>query len=272
MTEFADVDWSAGAKHDAPADAVDAPRISRKDFLAMFGADYRSGQHATFLGPTQRGKTTLAFQCLKTVISPKHKALVLASKPKGRDHMMEEVPKDLNLRVIHHWPPDYAPIADRKKNGWVLKPNQRMRNPDEDNAILKTEFRAAILGAYRTSKDKPIITLADEAALIQYDLQLKKECDQALMRGAPVNAMWTIAQRGRWLSYHVYDAAEHLFIFYDPDLSNQARYGEIGGADKREIMRLTASLQTKRLENGRTVSECLYIKRAGPEFFIIETN
>lgn len=251
---------------------VQAEHISRGDFLAMFGRDYKPGQHVTFLGPTQRGKTTLAFQCLKVVISPTHKCLVLASKPPKRDHTMTEVPKKLNLRVIHEWPPEYE-FGDKKRNGWVLQPVQKMRNADEDNAALQREFGKAIMGAYRDAdSDLPLITVADEANLVHGDLKLQKEANQALQRGAPHNAMWTIAQRGRYLSYHVYDAAEHIFLFYDPDMANQMRYAEFGGADRREMIRLTSELRTKEIANGRTISECLYIRRAGPKFYIIGTD
>lgn len=255
---------------DIPVSSV--PTISRQQFVEEFARDYRSGQHVTFIGPTGKGKTTLAFQLLDRVISPDYpKALVLAGKPPGRDHTMEEAAKRLNLRTITEWPPPPA-FGDRKKRGWVLRPNQKMRDHDEDYAELRKQFKAGILGAYRTSPKKPLITFVDEAHLIHYDLKLRKECEMTLTRGAPVNAMWTLVQRGRWISYQCYDAPEHVFIFYDPDLNNQKRYAEIGGVDARELMAITKKLRTERVATGQTVSQCLYMRRAGPEFRIVDIH
>lgn len=250
----------------------EVPTIPRAQFIEEFGQDYHAGQHVTFIGPTGKGKTTLAFQLLDRVISPDYpKALILAGKPPGRDHTMEEAARKLNLRVVSEWPPPPA-FGDKKKRGWVLRPRQKMRDHDEDHAEMRKQFRSGILSAYRTKPDKPIITFVDEAYLVQYQLKLQKECDMALTRGAPVNAMWSLVQRGRYISIQCYDAPEHVFIFYDPDLSNQKRYAEIGGVDARELMAITKSLKTERVATGQTVSQCLYMRRAGPEFRIVDIH
>lgn len=247
------------------------PRVTRANFLSEFGKVYKPGQHVTFLGPTQRGKTTLCIECLHVVISPEFKCIILAGKPPGRDPgLLVRAPEYLNLRVVQEWPPEYS-IRDRKRNGWVLHPKQAMRDDKEDDAELERQFRKAIMWAFRQTKH-PVITVADEAYQIQHDLKLKGVYEKPLLRGAPHNAMWSLLQRGAYASYLSYNAPEHIFIAYDPDQSNQQRYGEIGGVDPRRVAQIVASLKTDQAENGGVISEFLYISRSRSEMCIIEMN
>ena len=66
------------------------PVISRKEFLQEFKHDYHDGQHATGIGPTQRGKSRLFREMLKRVISPDRKAIVLVGKPPGRERTWDD--------------------------------------------------------------------------------------------------------------------------------------------------------------------------------------
>lgn len=247
------------------------PRVSRADFLRSFGERYRPGQHVTFLGPTQRGKTTLCIECLHVVISPTFKCTILAGKPSGRDNgLLVWAPKYLNLRVVEEWPPEWSP-RDRKRNGWVLHPKQKMDDAEgtADDAELRKQFGRAIMSNFRQSK-RPTITVADEAYQVQNDLKLKKVYEKPLLRGAPHNAMWSLLQRGAFASYLSYNAPEHIFIAYDPDQSNQQRYGEIGGIDPKQVSQIVGQLKTGEAKTGGVISEFLYISRSRAEMLIIE--
>lgn len=243
--------------------------VPRAEFVRAFGETYQPGQHVTMLGPTQRGKTTLALQLLQASCSPEHQCVILAGKPPGRDHTMSKAARQLNLRIVEEWPPDWR-YGDRKRNGYVLRPRQSMKNLDADNLNLKIQFRRAMMANYASKK--PVITVVDEAHHVQNDLKLKAEYEAPLMRGAPVNAEWSLIQRGRFMSYQAYDAPEHIFMFYDPDQNNQRRYAEIGGVDPRYIAAIVSQLQTSRAKTGGTISECLYIKRSGPELCIVDVT
>jgi len=241
--------------------------ISRKDLLREM--DYGPGQHLTMIGPTQRGKTTLCIYILNGVATPDHKALILAGKPPHRDPVMNEAAKHLNMRVVEEWPP-VPSIKDRKRNGYVLRPRQTMKNLDADDANVREQFRKGIMSNYRSTK--PVITVVDEAHHVQYDMKLKRECEAPLMRGAPHNAEWSLIQRGRFVSYHCYGAPEHLFIFYDPDRDNRKRYSDIGGVDPEYLERITEGLRLEKGKNGNTISECVYIRRSGPQIMIVDTS
>lgn len=244
--------------------------MPRPVFLRRFKDDYGNGQHVTLLGPTQRGKTTLAFQMAKEVISPERKCTILAGKPPQRDHVMNTVAANLNLRVVEEWPPFKNP-KDRKRNGFVCRPVQTLRDLDADTENIRVNFRAAMLDAY--SSHNPNILIADEASYIYNDLGLKKEYEAILVRGAPDCAEWSLIQRGRFMSYHAYSAPEHILIFKDPDETNVKRYSEmIGGVNPRFIADIVNSLKTYRVRTGGTISEALYIRRSGPEIYVVDVK
>lgn len=248
------------------APTVNVPRVSRETFMTYWHDNYGDGQHVTFLGPTQRGKTTLSHQLLAQVISPQRKCLILAGKPPKRDHVMTSAAKNLNLRVIEEWPPSFS-LKDRKNNGWVLRPHQTLSDLNADENNLKKHFSNGMKANYATHEKR--ITVVDEGGLVYADLGLKKELEAPLTRGAPDNAVWINLQRGRFMTYHAYAAPDHIFIAYDPDESNQKRLSEIGGVDPRVIMEILPTLELRKVETGGTISEFLYIRRAGPQMAII---
>ena len=54
--------------------------IPRTEFCRDY-FDYKAGEHVTFGGPTQRGKTTLAFNLLEYTATPELPVYVAVSKP-----------------------------------------------------------------------------------------------------------------------------------------------------------------------------------------------
>jgi hypothetical protein len=238
--------------------------VPRKDFLHAFGEDYTGGQHVSLFGPTGRGKSTLCFEMLGEVISPDHQVISLHGKIKGRDKVIERAAKRYHLRVVPQLPTATRQKIDRKRkwNGYILVPLEKPMTPQEEEAILKTQFKAGIHHNYRTT-GRNTITHINEAHQTQEDLKLKKDVEAPLMRGGPDNSVWNEAQRGAYLSYHTYNAPEHLIVFYDDDTTNRRRYSDFGCADPDQIMWLTSRLKTRRSADGRTISQCLYIRRGG---------
>ena len=247
--------------------------VPRKEFLRQFGKDYQAGQHVTMIGPTQRGKTTLCLQLLKHVISPKLKCVILAGKPPGRDGIMATAPEQLDLTVVEEWPPNaFQKLRTRKRNGYMLRPFQTMKDLNKDTVNLRNQYRRAMLDCYAAPADQPCIIVIDEAHHVQNELKLKDEYEAPLMRGAPVDAEWSLIQRGRFMSYLAYDAPEHLFLFYDPDRSNAARYSDIGGIEPKRTQYIVENLRTYEIKTGQTISEALYIRRAGPRLSIVDVE
>lgn len=246
--------------------------ISRKDFLEEFRLDHKPGQHVTFLGPTGRGKSTLAYQCLQQVVSPDHQVLSLHGKIKGRDPVVGRAAKQLNLRVVPKLPTDTRMRYDRKRkfNGYLIVPLEKPGDSAaEEMELLHRNFGEAIHHNYVTMGRKTI-THINEAHQTQHELKLREEIEAPLQRGGPDNAVWSEAQRGRYLSYHTYSAPEHLFVFYDDDRDTRKRYADFGCGDPDVIEEICSKLRTDRSRDGRTISQCLYMRRSGG-MFVVDT-
>jgi energy-coupling factor transporter ATP-binding protein EcfA2 len=255
---------------------IDVPVISRKEFIRMFAKDYKPGQHLTALGPSGRGKTTLVGDLAGATVRahPGIDLRVLHGKIKGRDKTIEKLAKAARLTIG----PDHEPtwtqkhITKRDSRGHIVRPLEHAgANAESENDLISGKFRKGIHDAYHRSAKKPIILLVDEAHQAHNDLKLRKDLEAPLMRGRPVCGVWSLVQRGRYVSYMVYDQAEYLLIFYDPDRDNQKRYSEIGGVDPHVLIELSRKLKTKTVADGSTISQALFFRRAGDFLAIVDT-
>lgn len=247
-------------------------RIPRREFVRSFGQDYIPGQHVSLFGPTGRGKSRLCFQLLGQVITPEHQVYSLHGKIKGRDPVVMSVGQRYRLRMVPKLPTGSRQQLDarRKFNGYIIVPLDKPSTPGEEYKLLHDAFGEAISKNYRTTK-RNTITHVNEAHQVQQELKLREEVEAPLMRGGPDNAVWQEAQRGRYLSYHTYSAPEHIFVFLDPDADNRKRYSDFGVMDPKELYYLSTNLRTQRSADGRTISECLYIRRGSGEVYVVET-
>ena len=250
--------------------------VSRKEFVRDFAKNYKPGQHVTFIGPSGRGKSKLAGQLLIAVLAV-HKmitALILHGKIKGRDKTIADLSKAGQLPMLEHYPPNTYEkhVRYRKRRGWILRPLTRPgESVADENKLLHREFKRGIHRSYNASHKHPCILFVDEAHQTHNDLKLRAECEGPLMRGRPVCGVWSLIQRGRYVSYMCYDQAEHVFIFYDPDEDNRRRYSEIGGIDPLVVRELASKLKTRTVADGSTISQCLYFRRSGNVLCIVDT-
>jgi len=247
--------------------------ISRRDFLEEFRNDYHDGHHVTGIGPSGKGKSTLFYQCLSQVISPDRQVFSVHGKLKRRDPTVERAAKMLDLRIVDRLPTDTRMRYDRKRkyNGYIVLPLEKHgTSVEEENELLAERFGQVIHHCYTTPPRRKVILHINEAHQTQVDLKLKSACEGPLMRGAPDCTEWSEIQRGRNVSYMCYDTPEHMFIFKDDDDSNVSRYADFGTGDPRELEALMHNLKTDRSRDGRTISQCLYMRRSGG-MFVIDT-
>lgn len=217
--------------------AAQVAHIPRQDFLRRFWR-YQAGEHATFIGKTQSGKTTLAFELLKRTTTPELPGVILVMKP--RDPTVSRWVKPLRYKRVASWPP---PTASKwhpaPPPGWVLWP--RLGDIDRDNARLHTQFRRALGESYTQAARNPRrrqgrIVFADEVVGLAAELNLADELNAVWMRGSGMGlGLWAATQRPFFAPQLMYSAPVHLFLHTDPDKRNRDRLKEIGGVNAQLV-------------------------------------
>lgn len=235
---------------------VTVETIDRDEFVRNYW-DYKAGQHVTIIGPNGVGKTRLGFDLLGATATREMPAYVLVSKP--RDVEIDRYTKKLHFKTITEYPPYIPLIKSRRPPGYMVRPEQSLKDLKADNARLHQVFEATIMGCY--SSPQPRIVFADEVQELQSGLKLKEELEACWKRGRSLKCgLWALAQRSAYNSQDMYNSAAHLFLFNDPDKRNRVRFSEIGGVDPDLVMDTVYRLDQ---------FQVLYIKRAGPCLCIV---
>ena len=247
-------------------DGVTIYRFDRTEFLTERW-HYSAGEHVTFLGPTQVGKTTLAFQLLEYSAHEHLPAVVIVMKPHQKktratgakvtgDATVAKWGRELKFPVIRQWPPPFS-WARKKPAGYVLWPRHSFI-PAEDNRMLHDEFQKTLLALY---KEGDCIVFGDEVYGLSAELGLDEELVAIWTRGASMGTgLWAASQKPSHIPLWAYSQAAHIFIHNDPDKRARERFGEIGGFDPRLIEHIVAGLADH---------EWLYCRRRGRVMCII---
>lgn len=238
-------------------DAGSIEVVDRRDFLYNRWS-YELGNHVTFLGPTQTGKTTLAFQLLKATTVPEVPGVVLVMKP--RDAVVSNWAHDLKYRIIRDWPPPVTHTKYVKPPGYcVWPPHTFDKDPRIDDARLADVFGRTLANCYKTGNK---VVFADEVYGLTEELKLGRQLNTIWSRGAAMGCgLWASSQRPYSIPQLAYGSAEHLFLAKDPDKRSRDRYGEIGGIDPDLVKEVTQKLDKH---------QWLYIRRTGPEICIVD--
>lgn len=239
--------------------------IPRQEFAAE-RFEYKPGEHVVFGGPTQRGKTTLAFHLLEYCANPDLPAYVAVSKP--FDPTTASEGKRLGYRRVKDWPPavQVSQMWNGKPPGFLVWP----QFGDMDNDVRRcAEITARLIQDRYTAgmRKKRGILVMDDTMVKSKIMGLDREMTTILaMSGAMGLGQWTFVQKptdsGR-TSVWSYGASEHVFLTADPDRRNRARYDEIGGVDPQFVARATMKLKPYQF---------LYLKRTESYVCIVDSH
>jgi hypothetical protein len=229
--------------------------------------DIKPGQHVVFAGPTQNGKTELAFCLLEHTATPEVPAYVSVSKPK--DPVTQKWGKRLGYRIIREFPPTPKVkelFKEGKPSGYLVWPDMRDFNNAIPNATELT--KQLIHGTYADgAKGKKCILVLDDTVTKSKVLGLDNDMTMILtMSGAMGIGGWFFVQKPTGAGNTAlwsFSQSDHLFIARDPDKRNRERYTEIGGFDSKEVDRITQSLEKYQF---------LYLERSHRYMCIIDSK
>ena len=208
-----------------------------------------------FAGPTQRGKTSLAFVLLEYTATPECPAYVIVSKP--RDPVTEKEGKRLGYRFTDHWPVERK-VSEAWQGlpaGYIIWP--KFGDIDKDIPRASAVSRAVLSDRYTQGvRGKKGILVCDDTVVKSKIFGLDREMTtHVAMAGAMDVGSWFFVQKptdsGKAAVWS-YGNSEHVFICRDPDARNRVRYDQIGGVDPHQVDLLTQQLQQYQF---------LYIKR-----------
>lgn len=246
-------------------------QLSRDEFFNDY-FDYRPGEHCSWIYPTRRGKTQLAYQCAQVAMRQNPGLRFVSMMPKPRDEATVRWMAQLGLKETPSWPPQRWPWQE-KPAGWVLWPRHDKQASTLDNAArIGGEMRRGLDAQYW---DGNSITLADDVHVLAVLLGLNPECERHWTSGGSNNAgLWAPNQKPSGtqgsgsVSSFSYNSPVHLFLGRDTDERNIKRFGEIGGIEPREVESVVRGLRLYRIGEN-TISEVLYIDKRGPYMALI---
>jgi hypothetical protein len=250
------------------------PELSRDEF---FGTDessdpgyfrYETGEHAAWIYPTQKGKSTLAWQTLAAA-QRQHPDLSIATlMPKALSPSTARWAEAMDFRETPAWPPRRKLFAGKPAGYVVWPPHRKDVSAAEDREQVAEVLRKAMHHQYWRGNS---ITFADDLHLLAVLMGLNAECEQFWTAGAEGgSALWGANQKPSGtlgsgaVSSYFYNSSSHLFLGRDTDERNVKRFSEIGGGvDPREIAEIVRNLKLYRI-GPKTISQVLYIDTRGP--------
>ena len=208
--------------------------FSRYEFCAL-RYDYKPGEHVVYGGPSKRGKTQLAFDCLEHIATPEFPAYVAVSKP--TDKVTRDYGEKLGFRFTNDWPAPkkWKEVFDGPPPGYVVWPRFGDINSDFENAaavtarLMADRYSASARGEKRTSG----ILVMDDTMVKAKIMGLDNQMTTILaMAGAMHIGLWVFIQKptdsGRTTLW-AYENADHAFFTKGGDARMLDRYAQIAG-------------------------------------------
>lgn len=203
------------------------PEISWDDFLAFY-FDWKQGEHVTLIGPTGRGKTTLALAILP------QREYVMAIATKQRDPVLYQLESRGYQRVtnIRDTPPKEA-IPRIVLEAKLPKGAESVK--DQRAQVKEALAFVYIQGGW--------CVYLDEVRYVTDFLKLGDDVELLWQQGRSAGiSVVAAAQRPAWIPLSAFSMATHLFLWRTSDERDLERIGALGAFDSRVIAREVATL------------------------------
>ncbi len=247
-------------------------QLDRPEWLDHFW-DYRRGEHAAWIYPTGKGKSTLAYQCADVAMRRNPDLDFCSMMPKSQSPTTARWARELGLQETPTWPPRKK-LFEAEPRGYVLWPKHRRDiSAAENRAQLAEHFRK---GFHDLLWKGDCIAFADDLHRLAVLMGLNTECEEWWTTGAEAGAgLWGANQKPSGtvnsgaVSSFFYNCPTHMFFGRDTDQRNVRRFSEIGGGvDPAEIADIVQNLRLYQID-GKTISEVLYLDLRGPYMTLI---
>lgn len=207
---------------DGPPPPESAPFVPWEQFYDRF--DWRQGEHVALVGPTGRGKTTLALSIL-----PKRSwAVIIGTKPK--DDTLSGLRK-FGWHRIPEWPPP------ARRNRVILWPKWK---GDGDSANQARVIREAIDKVFH---QHAWCVFMDDTQYLTDHLGLGRMLRMMWLQGRSINVSTVAAtQRPVWVPREMWSQSTHHFIWGTQDEQDLKALGGFGGMNAGIIRRWVANL------------------------------
>jgi hypothetical protein len=218
--------------------ADDAPQVHWNDFGPWFARQWGQGQHVAIIGPTDSGKSTLAYNLLPIHIW----VVIFATKPRDKTlNAMTYSPKGVRNKV----PAGQYVKLDKWKNLNMRKYPRRILWPNAldlySSERQRQVFQEALSIIYR---EGGWTVYLDELWFMSADLGLTHEVRTYLQQSRSNEVTLVVSsQRPSRIPVEVYDQSRHLFFSRDNDERNLSRISGIAWKSRKIIMNYVANLE-----------------------------
>lgn len=238
---------------DEDMDYVERPSGIRVYNRRVFARDYfhyKPGEHVVFGGPSQRGKTTMAFDLIEYVVNPEFPAYFAVSKP--RDPVTERRGKELGFRRVSEWPPPVRIqelLGQQKPAGYLVW--SQFGDLEKDmrrSAILTDKLLMERYASGAGNKNKGGVLVMDDTMIKAKIMGLDNQMVTILaMAGAMDMGLWVFVQKptdsGRTPLW-AFEQANHVFFTKGGDDAMLKRYKEILGDKGRIAVQIIPTLKS----------------------------
>lgn len=201
--------------------AVAPPVVSWEAFASRWPNMYRQGQHVAIIGPTNSGKSTLAFELQK----PRGYVVMLGTKK--TDKTLERYAKTGGFKLIEKWPPRQPGRVAL----WV-KPKGLL-----DAQRQRRIFGEALSSIYDEGNWTVVV---DETYVMAKTLRLREHLAMMWTQGRSEGiSLIALMQRPVWVPNECFANSHHLFIFKtgeENDLRKMGGFGKLSGAKVANVV------------------------------------